>query len=135
MRSYTIQWASPEFLTLKKFFDTSLENLESLEQYLHKVEMLVEDLEGKNIKLPGQVVMSWVLYHLTAEYAGSATNIARDLRYSSNACSVGALFSSLLDEARVKEKDKPPKTAVAKTQSGNKEKLLFKLQAARTHVG
>ena len=31
--------------------------------------------EGKDVKLPGQVVMSWVLCHLTEEYAGFVTNL------------------------------------------------------------
>ena len=46
-----------------------------MEEYLHKVKMLVDDLEGKSIKLPSQMVISWVLYHLTDEYAGFVTNI------------------------------------------------------------
>ena len=55
-----------EFLTLREFFDTSLENFDSMEEYIHKVTVLMDDLEGKEIKLSEytQVVMSWVLYHL-----------------------------------------------------------------------
>ena len=49
-----------------------------MEEYLRKVKMLVDDLDRKEIKLPGQVVMSWVLYHLTDEYAG----ITQALRYN-----------------------------------------------------
>ena len=74
-----------------------------MEEYLFKVKTLVDNLKGKEIHLPKQVVISWVLNSLSTEYEGFTTNIVQALRNSPDAYTVESLFSSLIDEARGKE--------------------------------
>ena len=52
---YNPRGFTTEFLTLKEFFDTSLENFSSMEEYLHNI-LLVDDLEGKEVRLPKQMI-------------------------------------------------------------------------------
>lgn len=94
---YNPKGFTTEFLTFRKIFDTSLEHFDSVEEYLHKVTVLVDDLEGKEITLSPQLVMSWVLYHLGEEYDGFVTNIIQSPRNNPNAYNVETLFSTLLD--------------------------------------
>ena len=100
---YNPKGFTTEFLTLKEFFNTSLEDFDSMEEYLFKVKALVDDLKSKNIILPKQVVMAWVLNSLSAEYEGFISNITQALRHDPNSYSTENLFSSLIDEARGKE--------------------------------
>lgn len=84
---YNPKGFTTEFLTLKEFFNTSLEDFDSMEEYLFKVKALVDDLKSKNIILPKQVVMAWVLNSLSAEYEGFISNITQALRHDPNSYS------------------------------------------------
>lgn len=101
---YNPKGFTTEFLTLKEFFNTSLDDFDSMEEYLFKVKALVDDLKSKDITLPKQVVMAWVLNSLSQEYEGFISNITQALRNDPNAYNSETLFSSLIDESRGKEK-------------------------------
>ena len=65
---YNPKGFTTEYLTLKEFFNTSLEEYNSMEEYLNKVKTLVNNLKGKEIILPNQVIIAWVLNSLSSEY-------------------------------------------------------------------
>lgn len=100
---YNSKGFTTEFLTLKRFFNTSLDDFDSMEEYLFEVKALVDDLKSKEIVLPKQAVMAWVLNSLSPEYEGFISNITQALRHDPNSYSTENLFSSLIDEARGKE--------------------------------
>lgn len=49
---YNFKGLTTEFLTLKRFFNTSLDDFNSMEEYLFEVKALVDDLKSKEIVLP-----------------------------------------------------------------------------------
>ena len=46
-----------------------------MEEYLNKVKYLVNDLNTKQIELPKQVIIAWVLNSLDDKYTGFISNI------------------------------------------------------------
>lgn len=94
-----------EYLILKDFFNTTLEEYDTMEEYLNKVKQLTEDLKTNNINLPKQVIIAWVLNSLDENYEGFIQNITQSLRKDPNSYSVDTLFANLLDESRGKEKN------------------------------
>jgi hypothetical protein len=92
-----------EFLLLKEFFNLKLNDFDSIEEYLNRVKTLAGNLKGKNIELPRQVIIAWILNRLPPDYESFIQNIAQGLRNNSKAYSVDTLFSSLIDEARGRE--------------------------------
>lgn len=74
-----------------------------MEEYLNKVKSLVDDLKSKDILLPNQVIIAWVLNSLSDEYEGFIQNIIQSLRQDPKAYTIETLFSSLIDEARGRE--------------------------------
>ena len=97
---YNPKGFTTEFLILKEFFNTKLDEYNSMENYLNKVKSLVDDLRSKDIILPTQVITAWVLNSLNEDYDGFIQNITQSLRLDPNAYSIESLFSSLIDEAR-----------------------------------
>jgi hypothetical protein len=74
-----------------------------MEEYLNRVKTLADNLRGKNIELPRQVIIAWILNRLPPDYESFIQNITQGLRNDSKAYSVGTLFSSLIDKARGRE--------------------------------
>ena len=103
---YNPKGFTTEFLTLKEFFNTSLDDFDSMEEYLYRVKTLADDLRGKNIILPNQVVTAWILNHLSSDYEGFVSNIIQALRKDPKAYTLESLISSLIDEARGRENGK-----------------------------
>jgi hypothetical protein len=96
---YNPKGFTTEYLTLKDFFNTTLDDFQSMEEYLNKVKALVDDLKGKDIILPNQVIIAWVLNSLGNEYEGFISNITQALTNDPKAYTIESLFSSLADEA------------------------------------
>ena len=46
-----------------------------MEEYLNKVKQLSDQLKAKNLELPKQVIIAWVLNNLTNNYDGLVFNI------------------------------------------------------------
>ena len=102
---YNPQGFTTEFLICKDFFSTTLQEFDSMEAYLNKVKELLNSLSSHEISLPNQVVIAWILHSIGSEYEGLISNIVQDLRKDPKAYIVDSLFSSLIDEARGKEKN------------------------------
>lgn len=100
---YNPKGFTTEFLTLKEFFNNTLNQFNSMEEYLNKVKALVDDLKGKEILLPNQVIIAWVLNSLNDDYEGFISNITQSLRKDPKAYTIESLFASLIDEARGRE--------------------------------
>ena len=47
-----------EYLTLKQFFNISLTDYDSIETYLNKIKLLINNLISKNIILPNQIIIA-----------------------------------------------------------------------------
>jgi hypothetical protein len=89
-----------EYLTLRQLFQTSQSDFSSMKDYLNKVKTLISDLAGKNINLPDQVVIAWVLNNRGEPYAPLTQNIIQSLRKDPAAYTIDSLFACLIDEAR-----------------------------------
>ncbi|KAJ5767425.1 hypothetical protein N7533_000008 [Penicillium manginii] len=92
-----------EFLVLKEFFNTTLGDFDTMEQYLNKVKLLINDLKSKDIILPNQVVIAWILNSLDEDYSGFIQNITQSLRNDPKAYTIDSLIKSLIDESRGKD--------------------------------
>ena len=92
-----------EYLTLKDFFETNLNDSESMETYLNKVRSLNDELRSKEIILPHQVVTSWILHNLNEDYDTFVQNIIQTLRKDPKAYPLDSLFAHLIDESRGKD--------------------------------
>lgn len=57
-RLYNPKGFTTEYLILKELFNTSSTDYSTIEDYLNKVKLLVEDLSSKGIILPEQVVIA-----------------------------------------------------------------------------
>jgi hypothetical protein len=77
---YNPKGFTTENLNLKDFFNTTLDDFQSMEEY--------------------QVIIALVLNSLGNEYEGFISNITQALRNDSKAYTIKSLFSSLADEAR-----------------------------------
>lgn len=94
-----------EFLTLKEFFNTSLSDYVSMEAYLNKVKLLINDLVSKDILLPNQVIIAWVLNSLDENYSSFIQNITQSLRNNPKAYTFDTLVKCLIDESRGKDEN------------------------------
>ena len=97
---YSPKGFTSEFLICREFFNTTLDNLSSMEEYLNKVKQLSDQLKAKQLELPKQVIIAWVLNSLTDEYEGFVSNITQSLRNDSDIFTLETLFSNLLDESK-----------------------------------
>ena len=97
---YSPQGFSSEFLILKEFFSCKLSKFNCMEEYLNTIKRLNDDLSAKDIKLPKQVVVAWVLSNLTSKYEVIVTSIMQSLRINIDSYSIESLFSNLLDESK-----------------------------------
>ena len=85
-----------QYLTLKEFFNAQLDDFHTIEEYLNRVKMLVDDLTSKGIILPKQVVIAWVLNSLSEEYESLVQSIIHSLQRDPNSYTPETLFSSLI---------------------------------------
>lgn len=97
---YNPQGFSSEFLLLKEFFAAKLQNYNSMEEYLNKIRQLNDDLSAKNIVLPKQVIVAWVLNNLTDDFEMIVSTITQSLRTDITSYTFDQLFSNLLDESK-----------------------------------
>jgi len=74
-----------------------------MEEYLNKIKQLSDQLKAKNLELPKQVIIAWVLNNLTNNYDGLVSNITQSLRTNIESYSIESLFSNLLDESKRQE--------------------------------
>ena len=72
---YDTQGFTSEFLLYNKFFNSKPENFKSLKSYLNKVKRLIEELKARDLELPSQIVISWILANLGKEFEGFVLNI------------------------------------------------------------
>lgn len=102
---YNPKGFTTEYLILKEFFNTNLSDFDSMENYLNKVKLLADDLKSKDIILPSQVIIAWILNSLNENYDGFTQNITQALRQNPAAYTVESLIKSLIDESRGKEEN------------------------------
>jgi gag-polypeptide of LTR copia-type len=98
---YSPKGFTSEFLICREFFNTTLDKCSSMEEYLNKVKQLSDQLKAKELELPKQVIIAWVLNSLTENYEGFVSNITQSLRNSkTEEYNLEELFSNLLDESK-----------------------------------
>ena len=128
---YSPKGFTSEFLICKEFFETNLERFNSMEEYLNKVKQLSDQLKAKNLELPIQVIIAWVLNNLTDAYDSIVSNITQSLRNNKEAYNLESLFANLLDESKRQDsKDDNKKESKAfyttKTYKGKKPYKITK---------
>ena len=124
---YSLKGFSSEFLICREFFDTHLIKYNSIEEYLNKVKQLSDQLKAKNLELPKQVIIAWVLNNLTDNYDGLVSNIIQSLRTNIDSYILESLFSNLLDESKRQESNEANTDQALITSSGNKGKKPYKV--------
>ena len=77
-----------------------------MEEYLYKVSILDTVLKTRGIELHRQAVIAWVLFSLDDSHSAFTAAVVQDLRKDSEACYLGSLSSTLIDEARRKEENR-----------------------------
>jgi len=97
---YDTQGFTSEFLLCNEFFNSKPENFKSLESYLNEVKRLTEELKSRDLELPSQIIISWILANLGEEFEGFVLNITQSFRKDSNAYDFDTLTSTILDEAK-----------------------------------
>ena len=98
----------------------------SMEEYLNKVKQLSDQLKAKNLELPKQVIIAWVLNNLTDNYDGLVSNITQSLRTNIDSYTLETLFSNLLDESKRQESNEA-NTDQALIIGGYKGKKPYKI--------
>jgi hypothetical protein len=124
---YSPKGFSSEFLICREFFDTHLIKYNSMEEYLNKVKQLSDQLKAKNLELPKQVIIAWVLNNLTDNYDGLVSNITQSLRTNIDSYTLESLFSNLLDESKRQESNDTNTDQALITSSGYKGKKPYKV--------
>ena len=120
---YSSKGFTSEFLICREFFNTTLDKYSSMEDYLNKVKQLSDQLKAKNLELPKQVIIAWVLNNLTEEYESLVSNITQSLRNNIESFTLETLFSNLLDESKRQEtKDSNNNNMALFTTNGSKYK-------------
>ena len=94
------QGFTSEFLLCNEFFSAKPENFKGLESYLNEIKRLMEELKSRNLGLPAQIVISWILSNLDDEFEGFVSNITQSLRKDPQAYTFDTLTSATLDEAK-----------------------------------
>ena len=102
---YNPKGFTTEYLTLKQFFNISLADYDSIEAYLNEIKLLINDLISKNIILPNQVIIAWILNSLDDNYTAFIQHITQSLRDNPAAYTFDSLVKCLIDESRGKEVD------------------------------
>src|SRR4030095_4359173 len=92
-----------EYLLIKELFEATLDKYSSIEEYLNKIKEIIDELKVRNLELPKQVVIAWILYSLGDPYEGLVSNITQSLRKDPNAYNFESLASTLIDEAKRQE--------------------------------
>ena len=123
---YSPKGFSSEFLICREFFDTHMLKYNSMEEYLNKVKQLSDQLKAKNLELPKQVIIAWVLNNLTDNYDGLVSNITQSLRTNIDSYTLETLFSNLLDESKRQESNEA-NTDQALITGGYKGKKPYKI--------
>jgi len=100
-RLYKPKGFSSEFLMCKELFKTTLQSCgKDIEKYLAKITQLVQDLHSRDIIIPDQVVVSWVLNNLTRDYDYIVAIITASLRQPNTKIVPTEIYSQLIDETR-----------------------------------
>ena len=103
-----------------------------MEEYLNKVKQLSDQLKAKNLELPKQVIITWVLNNLTNNYNGLVSNITQSLRTNIDSYTLESLFSNLLDESKRQESNDTNTDQALITSSGSKGKKPYKVTKNNT---
>ncbi|RKF76736.1 hypothetical protein GcC1_069026 [Golovinomyces cichoracearum] len=70
-----------------------------MEEYLNKIRQLNDDLFAKNINLPKQIIIDWVLNNLTDDFEIIVSSITQSLR-TDVSYNIEQLFANFLDESK-----------------------------------
>ena len=100
---YSPKGFSSEFLICRELFETTLLKYFTIEEYLNKVKELSDQLKAKDLELPKQVIIAWVLNNLTDNYDSLVANITQSLRTNIDSFTLESLFLNLLDESKRQE--------------------------------
>ena len=97
---YEAQGFTSEFLLYNEFFNAKPDNFKSLESYLNEVKRITEELKARELELPLQIVISWILSSLGDEFEGFVSNITQSFRQDANTYDFDTLTSTILNEAK-----------------------------------
>jgi hypothetical protein len=123
--TYEPKGFATNFHYIQEFLKARPDQYPSLEKYLVRIRSIVDQLTGNGVVIPDTVVMAYILYHLPASYSGYVSTTTQALRKDKDAYNLVSLTTSLMDEARYKEKDhKPakPQENLLNTQNNSSER-------------
>ena len=117
---YDTQGFVSEFLLCNDFLNAKPENFKSLESYLNEVKRLTEELKTRQLELPPQIVISWILANLSEEFEGFVSNITQSFRKDSKAYNFNTLTLVILNEAKRYKHKNYTNTVIKPNQNQNK---------------
>ena len=111
---YNTQGFVSEFLLYNEFFNVKPENFKGLKAYLNEIQRLTEELKARKLKLPSQLVISWILSNLNEDFEGFVSNVTQAFRKDPKAYTFDTLTSFILDEGK-RHKHKNQTNVVSKS--------------------
>lgn len=96
---YSPKQSTTEFLLLNEFFNTSMDQFDTMEEYLNNIRALVNGLALTGYQLPSKSVISWVLNNLNKDHEALIQPIVRSMGRDELLCNIESLFSTLINES------------------------------------
>lgn len=96
---YSPKQSTTEFLLLNDFFNTSMDQFDTMEEYLDKIRALVNGLALTGYQLPSRLVISWVLNDLNKDHEALIQPIVRSMGRDEHPCNIESLFPTLINES------------------------------------
>lgn len=103
---YSPKQSTTEFLLLNDFFNTSMDQFDTMEGYVNKIRALVNGLALTGYQLPSKLVISWVLNNLNKDHEALIQPIVRSMGRDAHSCNIESLFSTLINESNGMKHDK-----------------------------
>ena len=97
---YSPKGFTSDFLVCKEFFSTTLNKFSNIEEYINRVKELSNQLKEKQLELPKQVIVAWILNNLDPSYNSFVATIIQGYRQDSKSINLEDLFSNLIDESK-----------------------------------
>ena len=125
---YAPKGFTSEYLTCKALFETTLVGSLSMEDYLNTTKRLSDQLQAKNLEIPKQVIIAWVLNNVTEDDESLVTNLTQGSQSVNE-----TLFANLLDESKRLAAKEHAEVLFTKGGKHNKSNKINKEKRFCTH--
>ena len=71
-----------------------------MEDFINKLKRLLDELKSREITLPNELILTWILEALPSDYENFVSSITQQCRVNPKAYNLSSLTSTLLDESK-----------------------------------